>query len=53
MWPCSMHIVKEKGLSLLRKPEQEEPRGRLGRIMRKSVFEGNRMGVLDCLLLGL
>jgi len=31
---CSMHIVKKKGIqSLVRKPEQEEPRWRLGRIM--------------------
>ena len=31
---CSMHIVKTKGIqSLLRRPEWEEPLGRLGRIM--------------------
>ena len=31
---CSLHIVKKKGIrSLLRKPEQQEPLGRLGSIM--------------------
>ena len=47
---CSMHIrSKEKVIqSLLRKPEQEEPRWRLGRIMQMSVFERNMMGELDC-----
>jgi hypothetical protein len=30
----SMHIVKKRGIqSLLRKPEQEEPLGRFGRII--------------------
>jgi hypothetical protein len=46
---CNMHIVKKKGIqSFLRKPEQEEPCWRLGRIMQISVFERNMMGGLDC-----
>jgi hypothetical protein len=32
---------------LLRKPEQEEPLGRIWRIMLNSVFERNKMGGLD------
>jgi hypothetical protein len=44
-----MHIVKKKRVqSLVRKPEQEEPHWRLGRIMEMSVFERNMMGGLDC-----
>ena len=44
-----MYIVKKEGiLSLLRKPEQEDPLGRLWRIMKKPVFERNRYGGLDC-----
>jgi hypothetical protein len=31
---CGLYVVKKKGIqSLLGKPEQEEPLGRLGRIM--------------------
>ena len=31
---CSMHVVKKKGMqSLIRKPEQEELLGRIGRII--------------------
>ena len=48
-----MRIVKKKGIqSLLRKPEQEKPLGRLGRIIEKSVFERNVMGGLDCFCQG-
>jgi hypothetical protein len=44
-----MHIVKTKGiLSLLRKPNWEEPRWILGSVMKISVFERNMMGRLDC-----
>jgi len=40
-----MHIVKKKVIqSLLRKHEQEEPFGRLGRIMQKPMFGRNGMG---------
>ena len=47
---CSMHIVKKKGTqSLLRKPEQEEPRWRLRRIMQMSVLERNMEGGLGFL----
>jgi hypothetical protein len=43
-----MHIVKKKGIqSLLRKPEEEEPLGRLWRIMLNSAFERNGIGRLD------
>jgi len=45
-----MHIVKKKGTqSLLRKPEQEEPRWRLRRIMQMSVLERNMEGGLGFL----
>jgi hypothetical protein len=44
-----MHIVNRKGIqTLVRKPEQEEPHWRVGRIMQMSVFERNRMGGLYC-----
>jgi hypothetical protein len=43
------HIVMKKEIqSVLRKPEQEEPVGRPGRVMCKSVFERDGMGRLDC-----
>jgi hypothetical protein len=44
-----MHIVKKGIQSLIIKPEKEEPRWRLGRIMEMSVFERKMMEGLDCL----
>jgi hypothetical protein len=44
-----MHVVKKNGIqNLLRKPEQEEPLGRIGSIVLTSLFERNWMGGLDC-----
>jgi hypothetical protein len=41
-------VVKKKGIqNLFRKPEQEEPLGRLTKIILGSLFERNRMGGLD------
>jgi len=46
---CNMHIVKKKGIERFhREHEQTEPLWILVRVMRKSVFERNRMGGLDC-----
>jgi len=43
-----MLIVKKRGIqSLVRKPEQEEPLGGLGRMIEKSVFERSGVGGLD------
>jgi hypothetical protein len=40
-----MFVVKKIVIqSLIRKSEQEETFERLGRIMEKAAFEGNRMG---------
>jgi len=42
-----MRIVKMRGIQiLLRKPEEEETRGRM---IEKSLFERNRVGGFDCL----
>jgi len=41
-----MRIVKRRGIQiLLRKPEQEEPHGKM---IEKSLFERNRVGGFDC-----
>jgi len=46
---CSTHIINKKGVQhLLIKPEQEEPLGRLWRIMKISMFERNMVGGFDC-----
>ena len=48
-----MHIVKKKRIeSLVRKPEQEERLGGLGRMIEKSVFERYRIGELYFFLIG-
>jgi hypothetical protein len=41
-------VMKKVRQSVLRKPEQEGPLGRPGRVMCKSVFQRDRMGGFNC-----